>query len=141
MNWEPAADGLIRCTRHKNTPPWSPRDAPCAECTNDPGDVIEDETLNAPIEAPEDCRTLEELEAAMVETAEFIDGKSRALFNAGGKGRIHHATAFKGLEVARKYWVAAIEMASVRERRAYVDRLERIHRTMHRRHRRNGAEN
>lgn len=151
MSWEPIGDGLIRCSRHHETKPWGPREPACEKCKTDPGPELEQESLDEAIEAPDGCLTLEEHEAKMIKLGDKIAERASELFNQGAPtrrrrratagndegrafGRISFATAFKGYEVARRYYQNAIDLASIRERRTYVARLEAIDRALNRRH-------
>lgn len=133
MNWEPTADGRVRCNRHPKVEPWEPGRHRCPECAADPGPVeLDIDDLAAPTPAPEKCLSSSELEAQLVDTAKLINKTARSLIGKG-KGRINYATAFQGFDIALKYWRATIDMCSTRERREYVARLERLQRARDRR--------
>jgi hypothetical protein len=125
-HWEPADGDRIRCTRHGET--FGPREQ-CKGCGRDPGPELEDvDVQDAP---PDGCRTSNDHERHLTETATLIEERAKKLLAGGGKGRINYATAFKGFEIALKYLTAAQSYTQTRERRAYIARLERRQRALH----------
>jgi len=134
VNWEPLDGDRIRCARHDVI--FRQGREICAKCKTDPGPELELE-LDVPDAPPEGCLSSTELERRLTADAKDIETWARALvvLEDGGKrkGRINYATAFKGYEVALKFYNAAQALNATRERRAYIARLERRQRALHRR--------